>query len=107
MTRRNFLAGAGGLAAMAERNRRKSAKLYEAIDSSTLYRNPVSPECRSWMNVPFTLADPALDKIFLDEAKAAGLANQYRWEITLIRDKTANASVLPNGKIIAIGAFDF
>ena len=27
------------------------------------------------MNVPFTLADPALDKAFLSEAEAAGLAN--------------------------------
>jgi predicted Zn-dependent protease len=31
---------------------------------------------------------------------AAGLASQYRWEITLLRDRTANASVLPNGKMI-------
>jgi phosphoserine aminotransferase len=27
------------------------------------------------MNVPFTLADPALDKVFLQESKAAGLTN--------------------------------
>jgi phosphoserine aminotransferase len=27
------------------------------------------------MNVPFTLADPELDKAFLQEAKAAALAN--------------------------------
>jgi predicted Zn-dependent protease len=31
---------------------------------------------------------------------AAGLAQRYQWEITLVRDETANASVLPNGKII-------
>jgi predicted Zn-dependent protease len=31
---------------------------------------------------------------------ASGLAQKYQWEITLIRDETANASVLPNGKII-------
>jgi predicted Zn-dependent protease len=31
---------------------------------------------------------------------AAGLAERYQWEITLIRDKTANASVLPNGKVV-------
>jgi predicted Zn-dependent protease len=30
----------------------------------------------------------------------AGLANRYQWEITLLRDRTANASVLPNGKVI-------
>lgn len=32
--------------------------------------------------------------------EAAGLAATHRWEITLLRDPTANASVLPNGKII-------
>ena len=31
---------------------------------------------------------------------AAGLASKYQWEITLLRDKTANASVLPNGKVL-------
>ncbi len=31
---------------------------------------------------------------------AAGLAQQYQWEITLLRDETANASVLPNGKVL-------
>jgi len=63
----------GGLEAMAERNRRKAEKLYAAIDASGLYRNPVDPACRSWMNVPFTLADPRLDAAFLAEAEAAGL----------------------------------
>jgi len=65
----------GGLAAMAERNHRKSAKLYKAIDDSGFYRNPVAPECRSWMNVPFTLPDASLDDLFLSEAKARGLVN--------------------------------
>ena len=63
----------GGLSAMAEVNRRKAEKLYGAIDASGFYRNPVAKDCRSWMNVPFTLADPALDEPFLKGAKAAGL----------------------------------
>jgi phosphoserine aminotransferase len=63
----------GGLKWMAERNRAKAAKLYDAIDSSGFYRNPVAKNCRSLMNVPFTLANPELDKTFLSEAKAAGL----------------------------------
>ena len=65
----------GGLAAMADVNSRKAAKLYAAIDGSEFYANPVDPACRSWMNVPFTLAAPELDKTFLAEAKAAGLTN--------------------------------
>lgn len=65
----------GGLAAMGERNRRKADKLYAAIDESSFYANPVDPRYRSWMNVPFTLADPSLDQRFLKEAEAAGLTN--------------------------------
>ncbi|MEW6353895.1 MAG: 3-phosphoserine/phosphohydroxythreonine transaminase [Pseudomonadota bacterium] len=63
----------GGLQGMAKINQRKADKLYQAIDGSKFYRNPVDPACRSWMNVPFTLADPKLDATFLDEAKKAGM----------------------------------
>jgi phosphoserine aminotransferase len=63
----------GGLAEMAEINHRKAGLLYDAIDASSFYDNPVARENRSWMNVPFTLADAALDGDFLNEAKAAGL----------------------------------
>lgn len=63
----------GGLAPMAERNRAKAEKLYRAIDASGFYRNPVSPACRSWMNVPFTLSRPGLDQQFVEEAARAGL----------------------------------
>lgn len=63
----------GGLQAIAERNRRKSGKLYEFIDNSDYYNNPVDPRSRSWMNIPFTLADSSMDAAFLDEAKQMGL----------------------------------
>ena len=63
----------GGLEAMAQINRRKAEALYDAIDNSGFYANPVDKPCRSWMNVPFTLADPDLDATFLAEAKEAGL----------------------------------
>jgi phosphoserine aminotransferase len=65
----------GGLAAMERRNRAKAEALYAAIDASSFYSNPVARNCRSWMNVPFRLAKPELDKAFLAEAEAAGLAN--------------------------------
>ena len=64
----------GGLQAMAETNRRKAEALYGYIDESGFYANPVRPADRSWMNVPFTLADPALDAEFLKQAEAAGLS---------------------------------
>ena len=63
----------GGLAGMAEINERKAKGLYSAIDGSDFYANPVDTDCRSWMNVPFTLADSALDAAFLEGATAAGL----------------------------------
>jgi phosphoserine aminotransferase len=63
----------GGLTAMAEVNERKAGALYDAIDGSGFYANPVEPHCRSWMNVPFTLADAELDATFLAQAKEAGL----------------------------------
>lgn len=65
----------GGLTAMAEVNQRKAQKLYDYIDDSVFYSNPVDVNGRSWMNVPFTLADAALDKAFLEGAEAKGLLN--------------------------------
>jgi len=70
-----WLKAQGGLGAVAARNRAKAELLYQAIDGSGFYSNPVAQECRSWMNVPFTLATPALDETFVAEARRAGLAN--------------------------------
>lgn len=68
-----WLKGKGGLAGMAEINERKARALYAAIDGSDFYANPVDRNCRSWMNVPFTLTDPELDAQFLKQAAEAGL----------------------------------
>ena len=70
----DWLKKKGGLKAMAEINQRKAEKLYACIDSSGgFYKNPVEKHSRSWMNVPFTLKDAALDEPFLKGTKAAGL----------------------------------
>lgn len=63
----------GGLKGMEAINKRKAEKLYAAIDGSSLYTNPVEKSCRSWMNVPFILANAELDKAFLTGAEKAGL----------------------------------
>ena len=65
----------GGLTAIEEHNKTKTAKLYAAIDASPFYANPVEPAFRSRMNVPFTLAKAELEKTFAAEAKAAGLVS--------------------------------
>lgn len=61
----------GGLAEIGRRNERKARLLYDYIDGQDFYRNPVAKKDRSWMNVPFTLANPELDADFLKGAKAA------------------------------------
>jgi len=68
-----WLKGKGGLEGMAEINKRKADKLYAAIDNSDFYSNPVQKEFRSWMNVPFTLANSDLDADFLSQAAERGL----------------------------------
>ena len=65
----------GGLEKMEAINRRKAEKLYALIDESGFYANPVEQISRSLMNVPFTLADDALDTVFLKEAEAKQLLN--------------------------------
>ncbi len=71
----HWIEDGGGLAAMGERNRAKATLLYGAIDDSDFYANPVEERSRSWMNIPFTLADPSLDADFLAGAQDAGLTN--------------------------------
>jgi len=65
----------GGLSVMYELNKQKAETLYGLIDASDFYANPVDPEFRSLMNVPFTLADEALDQLFLSQAEEAQLLN--------------------------------
>lgn len=69
-----WLKDQGGVSAMAEINQRKASRLYDYIDASDFYTNPVQKSARSWMNVPFILADADLDKAFLVESEAAGLS---------------------------------
>jgi len=59
----------GGVAVIEERNRIKAAMLYDYLDQSAMYENRVDPACRSRMNVPFFLADEALNDVFLAGAK--------------------------------------
>jgi phosphoserine aminotransferase len=59
----------GGLVAMEKHNIAKAQLLYDYLDSSAFYRNPVRKQDRSRMNVPFTLANDALNDEFLKGAK--------------------------------------
>jgi phosphoserine aminotransferase len=63
----------GGVASMERKNIGKAALLYDFLDSSSFYKNPVAKEDRSRMNVPFTLALAGLDEPFLKGAAQQGM----------------------------------
>jgi len=63
----------GGLSVMAKINQTKAQTLYRAIDNSDFYSNPVASKYRSWMNVPFLLADEKLNELFLERSADANL----------------------------------
>jgi len=63
----------GGMKAIEEHNRAKAQILYDFLDASSFYRNPIAKEDRSLMNVPFWLKDASLDEAFLKGAQARGM----------------------------------
>ena len=65
----------GGVAEMERRNRKKAGILYDLIDSSKVFNNPVAHEDRSIMNVVFTLPTQEDTKAFIAMAKGRGLVN--------------------------------
>lgn len=70
-----WLKAQGGVAAMEQINREKAALIYNYVDGSDFYRNNVHPQNRSRMNVPFQLAKPELDGLFLEQAAGRGLVS--------------------------------
>ncbi|WP_018403552.1 3-phosphoserine/phosphohydroxythreonine transaminase [Marinobacter gelidimuriae] len=70
-----WLKDQGGVSAIGELNARKAKKLYHFIDTNPFYANPIDPRFRSWMNVPFILADEALNSAFLKGADERQLLN--------------------------------
>ncbi|MEX0603082.1 MAG: 3-phosphoserine/phosphohydroxythreonine transaminase [Marinobacter sp.] len=70
-----WLKAQGGVEAIGKINARKSEKLYGFIDASDFYANPITRRFRSWMNVPFTLADDSLNGAFLKGAEERKLLN--------------------------------
>ena len=69
----NWIKAQGGLKAMEAHNRRKAAVLYDHLETTSFFYNPVAREDRSLMNVPFKLRDESLDEAFLKGAQARGM----------------------------------
>lgn len=65
----------GGLEEIEKINHKKAEMLYDYIDNSKLYSNPVAKEDRSYVNIPFVTGDKDLDAKFVKEAGEAGLKN--------------------------------
>ena len=63
----------GGLVAMEAHNRKKAAILYDYLDATSFYSNPIALSDRSLMNVPFKLHNEKLDEAFLKGAQARGM----------------------------------
>jgi phosphoserine aminotransferase len=63
----------GGLVSMEKKNVEKAKLLYDFLDQSRFFRNPVAKEDRSRMNVPFTLKEKSFDEAFLNGAAERGL----------------------------------
>ncbi|MBR4765252.1 MAG: 3-phosphoserine/phosphohydroxythreonine transaminase, partial [Clostridia bacterium] len=65
----------GGLEALKLHNEKKAAILYDYIDSSKMFNNPVVKEDRSIMNVTFVTESDELNAKFVADAAAAGFVN--------------------------------
>lgn len=65
----------GGLENMEKINQEKAGLLYDYLDNSKMFSNPVAVEDRSTGQHPFVTGDPELDKEFIAKAKEAGFEN--------------------------------
>ena len=65
----------GGLEEMKKRNEAKAKILYDFIDSSKMFSNPVRHCDRSLMNVTFVTESDELNAKFVSEAAEAGFVN--------------------------------
>ncbi len=69
-----WLLAQGGVAAMEQKNIAKAKLLYDYLDQTEFYSNPIAKQDRSRMNIPFKLKDESLDDAFLKGAQQNGMA---------------------------------
>lgn len=65
----------GGLEAMKLHNEKKASILYDFLDNSKMFTNPVKKSDRSMMNVTFVTESEELNAKFVKEAAEAGFVN--------------------------------
>ncbi len=99
-----WLKQSGGVAQMEKNSIEKSSMLYDFIDGSSLYFNPVDEDCRSRMNVPFFLRDESLNDVFLKEAESRGLV-QLKGHRTLGGMRASLYNAMPVEGVASLIAF--
>lgn len=103
-----WLENQGGVSAIEKINNEKAAMLYNIIDASDFYHNPVTKNARSRMNIPFTIVNPELDPIFLAQAKEHGLINLEGYRaVGGMRASIYNALPLEGVKVLCEFMSDF
>lgn len=70
-----WLKDLGGVPEIEKRNRQKSGLVYDFLDNSKLFNNPVEKASRSLTNLVFSTGNPELDAKFIAQAKENNLVN--------------------------------
>lgn len=94
----------GGIVEMQQRAEKRAKALYEFIDQSDFYKNPVDPRYRSRMDVIFNLPDENMNDEFLKQAKAAGLTN-LKGHRVLGGMRAALYNAMPQAGVLALIEF--
>jgi len=81
----------GGLAAIEKQNIKKAELLYNYIDSSDFYSNPIDIKNRSRMNVPFRIQNEDLHASFVTGAENLGMIGLKGHRLVGIRASIYNA----------------
>lgn len=68
-----WLSDMGGIKVMEAINNEKAKILYDFLDQSSMFKNPVNKKDRSLMNIPFTAPTDDLNEKFISESEKAGL----------------------------------
>lgn len=70
-----WLQDLGGVSQILKYNQQKAGLLYETIDRSDLFQNPVNKEDRSLTNIPFLTDSDTLNQEFIQLAQQQGFEN--------------------------------
>ena len=86
----------GGIAGIEKLNVAKQERIYQMMDLyPDYYRGTVKPDSRSWMNICMRLPNEELEKKFIAEAKANGMAGlKGHRDVGGIRVSTYNAMTI-------------